>query len=142
VEEWVRQNAPRPVSVAALGRKKHIPRFPWIPWEKVMRSHGRILQWQRPQFLAVNVTDLRHPEEIRFYQQLATGELGYRLVRIERGRPLFNLLPVDDVGSSQRFINPDVALFERVDNGGSPGGVPSGGLPVAHSPARRSVTVE
>jgi hypothetical protein len=134
VEEWVRQNAPRPVSVAALGRKKHIPRFPWIPWEKVLRSKGRLLQQERPQFLAVNVTDLRHPEEIRTYQQLATGELGYRLVLLERGRPLFNLLPIDDVGSSQRFINPDMALFQRVDSGGRPGGVPSGGLPVAHSP--------
>lgn len=134
VEEWIAKNAPPPVSVAAVGRKKHIPRFPWIPWERVLRTKTRILQWQRPQFLTVTVSDLRHPEEIRIYHQLATGELGYRLVLLYEGHPLFDLLNVDGVGSSQRFINPEMAVFQRLDSGPPGAGVPSGALPVAHSP--------
>jgi hypothetical protein len=134
VEDWVEAHAPKPVSVAAVGRKKHIPRFHWIPWEKVVHTQGGIIQRQRPQFLTVNVTDLRRPEEIDIYQQLATGELGYRLVLLYQGRPLFDLLTADgDVGSSQRFINPEVALFQRVDDDRPPGGVPSDPPPVADS---------
>lgn len=138
VEEWIQQNAPQPLSVAAVGRKKHIPRFPWIPWEKVLRSKTRILQAQHPQFLTVTVSDLRRPEEVEIYQRLTRGELGYRLVLLYQGRPLYDLLDIDEVGSSQRFINPQMAVFQRIDSGPASGpaagGVPSGALPVAHSP--------
>jgi hypothetical protein len=138
VEDWIQKNAPRPLSVAAVGRKKHIPRFQWIPWEKVLRTKTRILQFQRPQFLTVTVSDLRRPEEVAIYQQLTRGELGYRLVLLYEGHPLYDLLNVDGVGSSQRFINPEMAVFQRIDSGPASGpareGVPSDALPVAHSP--------
>src|SRR6185369_1050641 len=136
VEDWVAAHASQPVSVAAIGRKKHIPRFPWIPWEKVVHTHGEILERQQPQFLTVNVTDLRHQEEVELYQQLATGELGYRLVLLYKGHPLFDLITTEEVGSSQRFINPEYAVFQRIDvpeDAGSPAGVPSDPPPVANS---------
>lgn len=133
VESWVKTHAAGPVSVAAIGRKKHIPRFPWIPWEKVMHTQGEILQRERPQFLTVNVTDLRHPEEVDIYQQLATGDLGYRLVLLYQGRPLFDFITTEEVGSSQRFINPEYAVFQRVDEPPAQGGVPSDPPPVADS---------
>jgi hypothetical protein len=133
VEDWVAAHAPKPVSVAAVGRKKHIPRFPWIPWEKVVHTQGGILERQQPQFLTVTVSDLRHAEEVDIYQKLATGELGYRLVFLYQGHPLFDLLDVDGVGSSQRFINPEVALFQRLGDNPPAGGVPSDPPPVANS---------
>jgi hypothetical protein len=149
VEDWVREHAPRPVSVAAVGRRKHIPRFPWIPWERVVRTKGQILVRQRPQFLTVTVSDLRHPEEIEIYRQLSSGDLGYRLVLIRQSRALLDLPSKEELGSSQRFINPQVALFQRIDSvdpgedeDGAGGGVPSGGPPVAHSAARRSVATQ
>jgi hypothetical protein len=40
---------------------------------------------------------------------------------------------MDEVGSSQRFINPEMALFQRVDDPPPPAGVPSDPPPVAHS---------
>jgi hypothetical protein len=136
VESWVAAHASQPVSVAAIGRKKHIPRFPWLPWEKVVHTHGEILERQQPQFLTVNVTDLRHQEEVELYQQLATGELGYRLVLLYKGHPLFDLITTEEVGSSQRFINPEYAVFQRIDvpeGAGSAAGVPSDPSPVANS---------
>lgn len=133
VEDWVAAHAPKPVSAAAVGRKKHIPRFTWIPWEKVVHTQGRIIERHQPQFLTVNVTDLRNQEEVEFYQQLATGELGYRLVLLYKGRPLFDFITAEEVGSSQRFINPEVALFRRLDDHPPAGGVPSDPPPVANS---------
>jgi 4-amino-4-deoxy-L-arabinose transferase-like glycosyltransferase len=133
VEDWVKAHAAQPVSVAAIGRKKHIPRFPWIPWEKVMHTQGEVIRRESPQFLTVNVTDLRHPEEVDFYQQLATGDLGYRLVLLYQGRPLFDFITTEEVGSSQRFINPEYAVFQRVDEPSPQGGVPSDPPPVADS---------
>jgi Dolichyl-phosphate-mannose-protein mannosyltransferase len=133
VEDWVAAHAPKPVSVAAIGRKKHIPRFTWMPWEKVLHTQGRIIELKQPQFLTVNVTDLRRPEEVDIYQQLATGELGYRLVLLYKGHPLFDLITTEEVGSSQRFINPEVALFQRLDDDRPAAGVPSDPPPVANS---------
>ncbi len=136
VEDWVTAHAAKPLSVAAIGRKKHIPRFPWMPWEKVVHTHGEIIERQQPQFLTVNVTDLRHPEEVDLYQQLATGELGYRLVLLYKGHPLFDFITTEEVGSSQRFINPEYAVFQRLaepDEAGAAAGVPSDPPPVANS---------
>ncbi|MEO8504703.1 MAG: heparin lyase I family protein [Acidobacteriota bacterium] len=131
VEDWVKAHAPKPISAAAVGRKKHIPRFEWIPWEKVKRTHGGIIGRRgRPQFLAVNVTDLRSEHEVDFYHRLGTGELGYRLVLLHRGHPLFDLITTDESGSSQRFINPEMALFERVDGPSQPASAASEPLAV------------
>ena len=58
--------------------------------------------------------DLRHESEVRFYRRMLRGDLGYRLVLRHQGRPLFDLLDLEGVGSSQRFVNPEIALFERV----------------------------
>lgn len=119
VEAYVRQHAGRPGSAAAIGRRKHVPRFRFVDWEKALRRDGRWferwLQRERPEYLAINVSDLRREEEIRLYQRLARGEMGYRLVRLQRGEPLFDLLDLQGSGTSQRFINPEIALFERVD---------------------------
>jgi hypothetical protein len=134
VEAWVAKNAPPDATIAAIGRKKHIPRFPWLPWEKVLRTKTRVIQLQQPQLLTVNVSDLRHPEEIEIYQRLTHGDLGYRLVLLHQGRPLFDLLNIEGMGSSQRFINPVMAVFKRIDQEPAAPGVPSGALPVAHSP--------
>lgn len=130
VEAYVRQHATRPGSAVAIGRRKHVPRFRFVDWERALRRNGRWLdRWlarERPEYLAINVSDLRREGEIRLYQRLARGEMGYRLVRLQRGEPLFNLLELEERGTSQRFINPEIALFERVDE--TP-------LSVSHSPA-------
>jgi Dolichyl-phosphate-mannose-protein mannosyltransferase len=117
VEAWVRQHAPSAQaaeSAVGIGRRKHIPRFRWMPWELVFHSHGAALARQRPLYVAINVTDLRTPGEVNFYHRMLGGELGYRLVLFCHGDPLFDLLRVDVLGSSsERFINPEIALFER-----------------------------
>src|SRR5262249_5961471 len=76
VEDWLHQHAAPTDDVAAIGRRHHIPRFRWIPWAKVVQSDGRLLDEERPDFVTVTVTDLRHPQEIDLYQRLASGELG------------------------------------------------------------------
>ena len=42
------------------------------------------------------------------------GELGYRRVLTVTGDPAFDLLGFGDIGTSQRFINPEIALWERL----------------------------
>jgi hypothetical protein len=114
VEDYVARHARRPESVVAVGRRKHIPRFRWIPWERAIRSRGRVLQNLEPEYVAVNVTDFRHEREQEIYRLLASGELGYRLVFTRQSKPLLDILSRDDVDSSQRFVDPEIALFERI----------------------------
>jgi len=137
VEDWLHRHAAPTDDVAAIGRRHHIPRFRWLPWAKVVRGDGRLIAEERPDFLTVTVSDLRHPEEIDIYQRLASGELGYRLVLLYEGKPLFDLLDLDDAGSSQRFVNPEMAVFKRLPEAPTPGapggGVSSGPPPVSDS---------
>ncbi len=114
VEEYVARHARRPESVVAVGRRKHIPRFHWIPWDRAIRSHGRVFQNLEPEYVAINVTDFRHEREEEIYRMLASGELGYRLVFRRQSKPRLDILSRDDVDSSQRFVDPEIALFERL----------------------------
>jgi len=124
VEAYVREHAPTPQaarSAVGIGRRKHIPRFRWLPWERVLRTRGKVLAKERPRYVAINLTDMRHPGEIEFYQRMLRGETGYGLVLLQRGKPLFDLFNVNALGtSSQRFINPEIALFERMDSAPPP----------------------
>jgi hypothetical protein len=138
VEAYVREHAPSPQaarSAVAIGRRKHIARFRWMPWERVLKSKGKVLAKERPRYVAINLTDLRRPGEIEIYERMLRGELGYNLVLLHRGKPLFDLLGAGALGtSSQRFINPEMALFEirqteRMD---------SAAPPVADSPAGKA----
>lgn len=124
VEAYVREHAPSPQearSAIAIGRRKHIPRFQWVSWEKALAMRGRFLARQRPRYVAINVTDLRRPSEVELFQRMQRGELGYNLVLLHRGKPLFDLVGAGAMGtSSQRFINPEIALFERMDRAEPP----------------------
>jgi Dolichyl-phosphate-mannose-protein mannosyltransferase len=136
VEDYVARHARRPESVAAVGRRKHIPRFRWIPWDRAIRSHGRVLQNLEPEYVAVNVTDFRHEREQEIYRMLASGELGYRLVFVRQSKPLLDILSRDDVDSSQRFVDPEIALFERIaDAPAHAAPLPPGARPDASRPA-------
>src|SRR6185436_2004523 len=135
IEAWVREHAPSPQaarSAVAIGRRKHIPRFRWIAWDRVLRTRGQLLARQRPAYVAINVSDFRHESEIQFYRRMLGGELGYNLVMLHRGKPLFDLLDIEGMGTSQRFINPEIALFER--NGRMDSAPP----PMADSPAGKA----
>jgi hypothetical protein len=130
VEAYVREHAGNFKSAVAVGRRKHIPRFRWIPWEKVLRTRGKVLVREHPRYVAFNLTDMRRPSEIQLYQRMLRGELGYGLVLLRRGKPCFDLVGVKAMGtSSQRFINPEIALFERLER------MDSAPPPVADSPA-------
>lgn len=136
VEAYVAQHARRPDSVAAVGRRKHIPRFRWISWERAIRSHGRVFQNLAPEYVAINVTDFRHEREEEIYHMLASGELGYRLVFVHQSKPLLDILSRDDVDSSQRFVDPEIALFERIaDAPAHAAPLPEGARPDASRPA-------
>ncbi|HEY8021699.1 MAG TPA: glycosyltransferase family 39 protein [Thermoanaerobaculia bacterium] len=114
VEDYVAAHARRPDSVVGVGRRKHIPRFHWIPWDRAIRSHGRVFENLAPEYVAVNVTDFRHEREQEIYRMLSSGELGYRLVFTRQSKPFLDLLSRQDVDSSQRFVDPEIALFERL----------------------------
>jgi hypothetical protein len=61
----------------------------------------------------VNLTDIRHPEEADFVARMSDGAHGYRLALRTRGKPLLDLI-LENENSSQRFINPEMAVFERL----------------------------
>ncbi|MEM7479924.1 MAG: hypothetical protein AAF481_02010 [Acidobacteriota bacterium] len=118
IEDWVSSRAPR-AEVLAIGRTKHVPRFQRLPWSKIYRTDGGILDRARPRFVAINITDLRAPRERAFVERMDRGELGYVRALTHQGRPLFNLLYFGDlyfgdVGTSQRFVNPEIAVWERL----------------------------
>lgn len=98
----------------AIGRTKHVPRFPLIAWPRVHRTEGHIVLRHAPRFVAINLTDLRHPREHAFVERMDRGELGYLRVDTVVGQPAFDFLRYGDIGTSQRFINPEIALWERV----------------------------
>ena len=141
VEAYVKEHAPSAAaakSAVGVGRRKHIPRFRWVLWADALEKNGRLLQRHRPAYVAINLTDIRHPQELDFYHRMVRGELGYRLVMLHRGKPLFDLLSPSVQGtSSQRFINPEMALFERVGRVDAGENMDSMAPPVADSPAVR-----
>ena len=67
---------------------------------------------------------------------LASGELGYRLVLRHQSKPFLDILSRDDVDSSQRFVDPEIALFERIaDAPAHAAPLPPGARPDASRPA-------
>jgi hypothetical protein len=113
VEDWLAGRGVKPEQVVAVGRPHHVPRFERIPWEPVLRSHGRVLTERAPDYVAINLTDIRRPSEAEMVERLGNGELGYRKVLDRQSQPFLDLLSADDVGSSQRFIDPEIAVFAR-----------------------------
>jgi hypothetical protein len=113
VEDWLEKRGVKPEQVLAIGRTHHVPRFERIPWEKVLRSDGQALLAQKPDYVIVNLTDIRRPSEAEVTERLKNGELGYRLVLDHQSKPFLDLLSIHDVGSSQRFINPEIAVYAR-----------------------------
>jgi 4-amino-4-deoxy-L-arabinose transferase-like glycosyltransferase len=114
VEDWLEKKGVKPEQVLAIGRPHHVPRFDRIPWENVLRSDGQVLAERKPDYVAVNLTDVRRPSEAEMTERLKSGDLGYRLVLDHQSQPLLDLLSADDVGSSQRFIDPRIAVYARV----------------------------
>ncbi|HZF12411.1 MAG TPA: hypothetical protein VFE33_26785, partial [Thermoanaerobaculia bacterium] len=113
VESWLEQRGVKPEQVLAVGRPHHVPRYERLPWENVLRSHGRALLEREPEYVTINLTDIRRPAEAEMVERLGSGELGYRKVLDHQSRPFLDLLSADDVGSSQRFIDPEMAVFAR-----------------------------
>jgi hypothetical protein len=113
VEDWLEQRGVKPEQVLAIGRPHHVPRFDRIAWEKVLRSDGQALLERKPDYVTVNLTDIRRPSEAEMTERLKNGDLGYRLVLDHQSKPLLDLLSADDVGSSQRFIDPEIAVYAR-----------------------------
>jgi hypothetical protein len=113
VERWVAAHAKDPDDVIAIGRHHHIARFRWVRWERALEDDGEILRRLQPEMIAVNLTDLRHDEEAAFVARLADGSLGYREVLHAQGRPWIDLILQND-NSSQRFINPEMAVYARI----------------------------
>ena len=135
VEDYVKAHAKDPDSAIGVGRRKHIPRFEWVTWERVFHSDARVFQVIDPEYIAVNLTDIRHDREADLVERLKSGELGYRLVFDGQSKPLLDLLNRNDVDSSQRFIDPEIALFERVER------VRPAGQPAAPAPSDREKPV-
>ena len=113
VEDWLERKGVKPEQVLAIGRPHHVARFDRVTWERVLASNGQILQRRKPDYVAVNLTDIRSPAEAEMTERLKSGELGYRLVLDHQSKPLLDLLSADDVGSSQRFIDPRMAVYAR-----------------------------
>jgi hypothetical protein len=113
VEDWLEKRGVKPEQVLAIGRTHHVPRFERIPWEKVLRSDGQALLEEKPDYVTVNLTDIRRPSEADMTERLKNGDLGYRLVLDRQSKPFLDLLSTHDVGSSQRFINPEIAVYAR-----------------------------
>jgi hypothetical protein len=70
--------------------------------------------------VVINLTDLRHASEQEMTTRLASGEMGYRLALRYTGTPWLDLGPPPNENSSQRFINPEMAVYERVGAGAPP----------------------
>lgn len=117
VEEWVAERAHESGSVIAIGRHHHIPRFRWIRWERALLDDGELLRRERPEYVVINLTDLRHVAEHDFATRLESGAMGYRLAWRHQGTPLLDFGPGPNANSSQRFINPEMAVYERVGPG-------------------------
>ncbi len=127
-----------PSIAVAVGRPKHVPRLRVVSWPRAVRTDGEILARLQPRFVAVNLTDVRRPQERRVVERLDSGELGYLRILTHRGEPAWNLLDANGgfsgAGSNQRFVNPEFGLWERVPGGIStvvrepqpPGGVERG----------------
>lgn len=113
VEDWLEKKGVKPEQVLAIGRPHHVPRFERIPWENVLRRDAQALRERNPDYVVVNLTDIRRPSEAEMTERLKNGDLGYRLVLDHQSKPFLDLLSADDVGSSQRFIDPEIAVYAK-----------------------------
>jgi 4-amino-4-deoxy-L-arabinose transferase-like glycosyltransferase len=114
-EPWLSAHPGRAI---AIGRPKHVPRIDRVDWRKVLRAQnarhvGRALR--NADYVVINVTDLRTPAEHRLYEQLLSGELGYRQAALFHWTSPWETLDTRGVLTTLDLINPRLAVFSRVE---------------------------
>lgn len=99
VEAWLRQHAPPPAVVAAVGPLEYLPRLDGLQWRRLGPSIDR-LRHVTPDYVVVNADFARRAVEggrdAELYAALAAGTAGYQLALAQ---PASSTLPFLDVGS-------------------------------------------
>jgi 4-amino-4-deoxy-L-arabinose transferase-like glycosyltransferase len=108
-EAWL---SAHPGPAIAIGRPKHVPRIDRVNWRKVLRTNAQALH--SADYVVINVTDLRTPQERRLYEQLLNGTLGYRQARRFHWTSKWDVLSTRGVLTTLDLVNPHLAVFVRV----------------------------
>jgi dolichyl-phosphate-mannose-protein mannosyltransferase len=124
VEDWLREHAPPPALVAAIGPLEYLPRLDGLEWRRLGPSMDR-LRGVDPDFVVVNADFARRAEEggsdAELYAALASGRAGYRL---SLAQPASATLPFLDlatfrsgdparVHSNLDKVGPEILVYVR-----------------------------
>ena len=124
VEQWLREHAPPPAVVAAVGPLEYLPRLDGLQWRRLGPSLDR-LQRVDPDVVVVNADFARRAAEgggdAALYAALAGGRAGYRLALAQ---PASSTLPFLDlatfrsedparVHSNLDKVGPEILVYAR-----------------------------
>jgi len=114
-EAWLAANGVPPKSAVAIGRPRHVPRINRMDWRRLRKRGGALLQRWAPDYVVVNVSDLRTPFEHSIHDQLLSGTLGYRPARRFHWTSKWDVLSTRGVLTTLDLVNPHLAVFFRVE---------------------------
>ena len=124
VEGWLREHAPPPAVVAAVGPLEYLPRLDGLHWRRLGPSIDRLRRVD-PDVVVVNADFARRAAEggsdAELYEALAGGRAGYRLALAQ---PASQTLPFLDVGtfrgddparvhSNLDKVGPEILVYAR-----------------------------
>ncbi len=112
-EAWLRQHGAPPRTALAIGRPRQVPRIARMDWRRVLRDDGQTLARRAPDYLVVNLTDLRTPKERALYDRLLSGDLHYRPAARFHWTSCWDRLDTRGSLTTIDLINPRLAVFER-----------------------------
>ncbi len=110
-EAWLAAHGAPPRRALAVGRPRHVPRIRRLDWEKVHPGEGRRLARRHPDFVVINVTDLRTPRERRIHERLLSGELGYRRAASCHWTSPWDRLETRGSLTTLDLVNPRLEIF-------------------------------
>lgn len=124
VEEWLREHAPPPAVVAAVGPLEYLPRLDGLQWRRLGPSIDRLRRVD-PDVVVVNADFARRAadggSDAELYAALAGGQAGYRLALAQ---PASSTLPFLDVAtfrsedparvhSNLDKVGPEIVVYAR-----------------------------
>jgi hypothetical protein len=94
----------------ALGVPTLLPRIEGLPWQRLSAYECRALEAHGAHFVVIHPVAMIDP---RVVTRLLDGEMGYRVLKRFRQKPLFHLLDFNGIHTNLEMIAREVVVFER-----------------------------
>lgn len=123
VERWMAEQRQAGKRVLVIGNaRQRLPRSEVVvPIDRVRRHPRRLLPAADPVYLVLNEAEFSQPGDQVLLEQLRSGELNFQLERRFHRRPPVDLLDLDGLVTTLRYVNPEITILRRIGPWGMSG---------------------